>query len=140
MMYVVTRASSASDLTPFEDAEAPLPLLVTIARLERVDRVNQRLAELRPDVLVLDREVAVFDEQLVSRFHLLGDPDPPVLCTPPMYIVFDVLQVGRKDVRGLPLPRRRSMLEDAIDGSDMVLPVRRLEPSGERAWKTVERP
>ena len=34
------------------------------------------IAKLRPDVLVLDGEVAVFDEQLVSRFHLLGDLDP----------------------------------------------------------------
>ena len=66
------------------------------------------VAKLHPDVLVLDGEVAVFDEQLVSRFHLLGESDPPVLCTPPMYIAFDVLQVGCKDVRALPLSRRRS--------------------------------
>jgi len=48
------------------------------------------MAKLRPDVLILDGEVAVFDEQLVSRFHLLGDPDTGVLCTPPMFIAFDV--------------------------------------------------
>jgi len=41
------------------------------------------IAKLRPDVLVLGGEVAVLDEQLVSRFHLLGDPDTGVLCTPP---------------------------------------------------------
>ena len=61
------------------------------------------IAKLRPDVLVLDGAVAVFDEQLVSRFHLLGDPDPVVLCTPPMFIAFDVLQVGAHDVRSRPL-------------------------------------
>jgi integrase len=52
------------------------------------------IAKLRPDVLVLDGEVAVFDEDLVSRFHLLGEPDSAILCTPPMFIAFDVLQVA----------------------------------------------
>lgn len=89
--------------------------------------------------LVLDGEVAVFDEQLVSRFHLLNDPDLGVLCTPPMYMAFDVLQVGREDLRGQPLARRRRILEDAIAGSEMVLPVRRLDGPGARAWKMVQR-
>ena len=105
----------------------------------RFRELARAISKLRPDVLVLDGEVAVFDEQLVSRFHLLGEPDPAILCTPPMFIVFDVLQVGRQDVRSLPLRRRRSILEDAIAGSDMVLPVRRLETDGDRAWQTVER-
>jgi bifunctional non-homologous end joining protein LigD len=97
------------------------------------------VAKLRPDTLVLDGEVAVFDGELVSRFHLLGEPDPTVLCTPPMFIGFDVLQVARQDVRTLPLKRRRSILEDAIAGSEMVLPLHRLEPAGARAWARVER-
>jgi bifunctional non-homologous end joining protein LigD len=83
--------------------------------------------------------VAVFDEKLVSRFELLGDADPGVLCTPPMFIAFDVLQVGAHDVRGLPLKKRRAILEDAIDGSELILPARRLDGDGNRAWKTVER-
>jgi len=41
---------------------------------------------------------------------------------------------GLKDARGLPLSRRRSILEDAIEGFDVMLPVRRREASGERAW------
>lgn len=83
--------------------------------------------------------MAVFDEHLVSRFHLLGDPDTGVFCTPPMFIAFDVVQLGRKDVRLLPLVRRRSILEDAIADSETVLPVRRLDCDGARAWETVER-
>ena len=63
------------------------------------------IAKLRADVLVLDGEVAVFDKELVSRFHLLGDDDAGILCTPPIYIGFDVLQVralgsARATVRG----------------------------------------
>ena len=72
------------------------------------------IAKLRPDILVLDGEVAVFDKKFVSRFELLRYPDPCMLCTPPMLIAFDVLQIGRQDVRrrrsnaGAPSSRRRS--------------------------------
>ena len=62
----------------------------------------------------------MFDE----RFQLLGEP--PRLCTPPIFIGFDVLQADRRDVRRLPLERRRPILEDVIDGGQSVLPVRRL--------------
>lgn len=58
----------------------------------------------------------------MSRFHLLGDPDTGVLCPLPMFMAFDVLQVGHRDVRPLPLARRRQILTDAIEGSDLVLP------------------
>jgi ATP-dependent DNA ligase len=77
---------------------------------------------LRSDVVGLDGEVAVFDEHLVSRFHLLGDSDTGVLCTPPMLIAFDVLQIGRRDIRSVPLVERWLILEDAIADSEIVLP------------------
>src|SRR5215813_2803374 len=105
----------------------------------RFPEVAVAVAKLRSDVLVLDGEVAVFDEHLVSRFHLLGDSDTGVLCTPPMFIAFDVLQIGQGDIRSLPLMRRRSILEDAIADSEIVLPVRRLDAHGSGAWETVER-
>src|SRR5947207_6026205 len=97
------------------------------------------IGKLRGDVLVLDGEVAVFDAKFVSRFELLRDPSPAVLCTPPTFIAFDVLQVGRHDVRPRPLAGRRLILEEAIAGADVVLPVRRLDADGARAWRTVER-
>jgi hypothetical protein len=50
------------------------------------------IAKLRADVLLLDGEVAVFDSMFVSRFELLRDRTPAVLCTPPLFIAFDVLQ------------------------------------------------
>ena len=43
----------------------------------------------------------MFDEQMVNRFHLPGEPDPAVLCTP-TFIAFDVLQAGQRDVRPMP--------------------------------------
>jgi bifunctional non-homologous end joining protein LigD len=97
------------------------------------------IARLRPQTLVLDGEVAVFDEHRGSRFQLLGEPDPPVLCTPPTSIAFDVLQAGSEDVRRLSLDRRRVIVEEALNGSQIVLPVRRLASHGHRAWATVER-
>jgi bifunctional non-homologous end joining protein LigD len=39
----------------------------------RFGELAAAMAKLKPDVVVLDGEVAVFDEKLVSRFHLLGD-------------------------------------------------------------------
>jgi len=47
------------------------------------------VAKLRPDAIVLHGEVALFDEHLVCRFHLRGDPDTGVLCTPPMFVAFE---------------------------------------------------
>ena len=52
------------------------------------------IAKLKPDVAVLDAEVAVYDEELVSRFHLLRDPDTGILCTPPVFVAFDVLHAA----------------------------------------------
>jgi hypothetical protein len=50
---------------------------------------------------VLDGEVAVYDEQLRSRFEWLREPDPDAVATPPMYIVFDLLHHnGRRAENG----------------------------------------
>jgi ATP-dependent DNA ligase len=66
------------------------------------------------------------------------DDDSGVLSTPPIYIGFDVLQVGRRDLRARPLAERRAFLEDKLDGHTMVLPCRRLPDDGLKAWAVVE--
>jgi bifunctional non-homologous end joining protein LigD len=86
---------------------------------QRFRELAVAIAKLRTDVLVLYGEVAVFDKNLVSRFHLLGDDDTGILCTPPIYIGYDVLQVGRRDLRARPLAERRVILEDQLDGQAM---------------------
>jgi bifunctional non-homologous end joining protein LigD len=96
------------------------------------------IAKLTTDVVVLDGEVAVFDEKLVSRFHLLGDDTSGVISTPPVFIAFDVLQAGGHDLRNRPLVERRHFLEEIVDGADMVLPCRRLPEDGAEAWHMVE--
>jgi bifunctional non-homologous end joining protein LigD len=88
--------------------------------------------------LVLDGEVAVYDEKLVSRFHLIGDDESGLLCTPPVLIAFDILQVGHEDLRRRPLHERRTILEEQLDHADMVLPCRRLPDDPAKAWATAE--
>lgn len=65
------------------------------------------IAALPSTVLVLDGELAVFDERLVSRFDLLAEPDPEVPTTAPVYIAFDVVHACGRDLRGRPLAARR---------------------------------
>jgi len=43
------------------------------------------ISKLSARTLVLDGEVAIFDEQLRSRFEWLQDPDPDALATPPEF-------------------------------------------------------
>jgi bifunctional non-homologous end joining protein LigD len=87
--------------------------------------------------LVLDGEVAVFDEKLVSRFEFLAEPHPEVATTPPLFIAFDPLYARGRDLRARPLEARRAVLERVVEGSASVLPVRRLARNGQRAWKEV---
>ena len=91
-----------------------------------------------PDkVLVLDGEVAVFDERLVSRFDLLAEPDPEVPTTPPVYVAFDVVYACGRDLRSSPLEARREALERVVGDVRLVYPVRRLASDGRRAWEEV---
>jgi len=87
--------------------------------------------------LVLDGEVAVFDQQLRSRFDWLREPDPDAIATPPMFMVFDLLHRDGRDLTGRPLRERRARLEYIVTDNDLVLPVRRLARNGFEAWSEV---
>jgi bifunctional non-homologous end joining protein LigD len=75
------------------------------------------LAKLRPITFTLDGEVAVFDQELVSRFEWLRHINHGDLATPPMFIAFDLLQLGDKDYRKEPL-KVRWRAREACKGSD----------------------
>ena len=109
-----------------------------IEHTRRFRELAAAIAKLPAPTLVVDGEVAVYDEKLVSRFHLLGDEDSGLICTPPVFIAFDVLQVGRHDVRHRPLHERRAILEEQVHDADMVLPCRRLPDDASKAWAIVE--
>jgi len=95
------------------------------------------LEALKPATFTLDGEVAVFDEEQISRFEWLRHLNHRDLATPPLYMVFDLLQVGEKDYRPEPLKVRRKALEKLVKGETLILPVRRLSPNGFAAWTEV---
>jgi ATP-dependent DNA ligase len=79
--------------------------------------------------------VAIYDQQLRSRFDWLREPDPDAVATPPLFMAFDLLYHDRRDLTSRPLRDRRARLEDVVAGSELVFPVRRLAPNGLEAWK-----
>ncbi len=52
-------------------------------------------------------------------------------------MAFDCLYHLGQDLRARPLATRRNVLEDVLDGQDLVLPVRRLADDGLKAWQQV---
>jgi len=54
-----------------------------------------------------------------------------------MFITFDLLHRNDRELTGYPLRERRARLEEVVDGSEYVLPVRRLAQNGFEAWSEV---
>ena len=86
----------------------------------------------------MDGEVCVFDKNPVSQFHLLDRAVSDEPCTPPVFMAFDCLHVHGLDVRGLPLHRRRYLLEHEVAGAGMIFAARRLPDNGLAAWAVVK--
>jgi len=103
----------------------------------RFREIAAAIALLRVPTLVLDGEVAIFDQQLRSRFDLLQHSDTDVVATPPVFIAFDALYRHGEDLTARPLSERRLILEGLVTGGDLVLTVRRLPPNGLEAWAAV---
>jgi bifunctional non-homologous end joining protein LigD len=104
---------------------------------KRFGALAAALAALKPETFTLDGEVAVFDQDLVSRFEWLRHLNHSDLATPPLYMVFDLLRLGDKDYRTEPLKVRRRALEKLVKGQSLTLPARRLSPNGFAAWAEV---
>ena len=66
---------------------------------KRFGDIADAVAKLKPETLTLDGEVAVFDAQLLSRFEWLRHINHGDLATPPLFMVFDLVQLGDKDYR-----------------------------------------
>ena len=96
------------------------------------------IAALPYEDVILDGEVAVFDEQLVSRFEWFRARPSDELATPPMFMAVDCLRLDGVDTRPHPLHARRSLLERVLDRvPPVLLPVRRLAADGLEAWQEV---
>ncbi len=62
----------------------------------------------------------MFDEQLVSRFEWLRHGTRDALATPPIYMAFDALQAGSRNLRSEPFHARRKMLESLVEGQRLL--------------------
>ena len=72
----------------------------------RFPELAAAIASLAPETLVLDGEVAVYDEQLVSRFEWMRRAPRDAVASPPMFMVFDPAQSRRpgRAARAAPHP------------------------------------
>jgi len=100
-------------------------------RTQTYARLAAAVAKLPDRTLLLDGEVVAFDKRQVSRFQLLQEGK-----VPPLYGVFDCLYQNGRDLRPEPLSGRRSVMEEAIQGSECLLfPSHRLDPNGLAAFQ-----
>lgn len=104
------------------------------------EEVAMAVAKLRVPRLILDGEIAVFDERLVSHLgYLRGGRSEGQIRTPPVLIAFDCLFARNKELLREPLRRRRAVLEKELAGAEgPLLIARRLAPDGFAAWEEVK--
>jgi bifunctional non-homologous end joining protein LigD len=103
--------------------------------------VAEAVARLRSPGLVLDGELAVFDELLVSHLGYLrgAQANEGKLLTPPILVAFDCLYALGRELFREPLQRRRAVLERELRQAEgPLLVARRLDPDGLRAWEEVK--
>jgi bifunctional non-homologous end joining protein LigD len=103
----------------------------------RFPDIAAAMTRLQPSTLILDGEIAVFDNRLLSRFEWLRSRPKDEVATPPTLIAFDCLYLRGRDLRDRPLRQRREAFEEAIEGETVILPARRLAPDGLEAWTQV---
>jgi bifunctional non-homologous end joining protein LigD len=108
-----------------------------IDHTRRYPDIVAAIRALEVQTLILEGEIAIFDQKLISRFEWLRHSSPPELATPPLFMAFDCLYYRGKDLRDRPLYVRRNVVEDILNGQDLVLPVRRLADDGLKAWQQV---
>ena len=103
-------------------------------RTERFPQIVAAIAKLRPQTLLLDGEMVVFDRQRISRFQLLQQGNGRAV-----YAVFDCLYCAGKDLRNEPLSARRAVLQRAAGGSPLLLLSRQLASNGLEAYRIAKR-
>ena len=101
----------------------------------RFPELVKALDRLKAKTFTLDGEVAVFDQSLVSRFEWLRGRPAEEPATLPVYMVFDLLELNRRDLREQPLRDRRRLLDRLVSNHGMVFPARRLGRNGLMAWR-----
>jgi bifunctional non-homologous end joining protein LigD len=115
--------------------------LVSRAGKEHGRRFPDLVAAIRalpPVTLILDGEVAIFDDRLISRFEWFRKSPEDGVATPPIYTAFDCLYLEGRDLRTLSLRERRAELERVVEHDHRIIfPARRLAANGLEAWAQV---
>ena len=126
-------------MVAYEDGTAVK--LISRAGKDHSRRFGDLVAAIRavpPMTLILDGEVAIFDDRLISRFEWFRKRPEDEAGTPPIYMAFDCLYLEGRDLRPLPLRERRAELERVLENDQVVLfPARRLDRNGLEAWAQV---
>jgi bifunctional non-homologous end joining protein LigD len=108
---------------------------------KQFEEVAAAVARLRAPTLILDGEIAVFNESLISHLGYLrtSQSNAETLLTPPVLVAFDCVYALGKELFGEPLHRRRRVLEKELAKAEgPILVARRLAPDGFEAWEEVK--
>lgn len=89
-------------------------------RLEGFTEIQNAIAKLTPKQLTLDGELVALDDEGKSSFQLLQSRN--LGAQPPLfYYVFDILNLGGRDLRGLPLTRRKEIAQAVLQSASTAL-------------------
>jgi bifunctional non-homologous end joining protein LigD len=106
--------------------------------LPRFRGVGAAIAELAASTLILDGEIARFDEKLVSHLLYMRNEDRAKV-SDPIFVAFDCLFANGVDLRDRPLSERRAILELVLkDTAGQVMLARRLSSDWREAWEDVK--
>jgi bifunctional non-homologous end joining protein LigD len=101
--------------------------------------IARAVATLAPDRVVLDGEIIAYDDQGRPSFAKLGPrmhAERPLevqraqAAVPVSYLVFDVLALGDRDLRGLPLSERKKLLAEVVRGRGLVRALDHIDGDG----------
>ena len=117
-----------------EGAKVTLISRNAIDRTDRYPKIAEAIARLKPDTLVLDGEIVIFDSKKVSRFQFLQQGDGM-----PVYALFDCVYRDGEDLRKAPLSDRRIALERSVKPSASLILSARLDADGVKAFGIAKR-
>jgi bifunctional non-homologous end joining protein LigD len=105
-----------------------------IDRTENYPQIARAVLALKPETLLLDGEVVVFDADGVSRFQMLQQGKGK-----PEYAIFDCLYRDGKDLRRESLASRRGSLESLTRLGPNLRISAKLDPDGLKAFRMASR-
>lgn len=109
--------------------------------------VARSLGHLPIGEVVLDGEIVSFDDVGHPRFAKLGpriraqrdhDRRSAEATVPVVYMVFDVLQIGKLDLRALPIEQRKLLLSLFIPQLGLIRPLDHILERGDALWEMCE--